>query len=114
MKKIIGISILCFSVSGCAGAAFPMLDAVLTTLSGADFLTRTTTDKGIVDHGLDEVTGKDCKVSNIIKDKEICEDKLIKQMEKLTCDTFRFDKDGNVYCVEKAEEYKRPNYKLQY
>lgn len=106
MKKIIGISIICFSVSGCAGGAVTFVDAVLTTLGGADFITRTTTDKGIVDHGLDEVTGKNCKVSNIIKDKKICEDKLIKQMEELNCDTFRFDKDGNVYCVEKTKEYK--------
>lgn len=114
MKKIIGISIICFSVSGCAGGAAPLVEALFTTFGGADFITRTATDKGIVDHGLDSATGKDCRFSNLIKDKEICEDKLIKQMEKLTCDTFRFDKDGNVYCVEKAEEYKRPNYKLQY
>ena len=114
MKKIIGIFIICFSVAGCAAGAFPIVDAILTTLSGADFVTRTTTDKGIVDHGLDEVTGKNCKVSNLIKDKEICEDKLIKQMEELDCDTFRFNEDGEVYCVEKAEEYKRFNYKLQY
>lgn len=114
MKKIIGISIICFSVSGCAGGALPFVDALFTTLGGADFITRTATDKGIVDHGLDEVTGKDCKVSNIIKDKKICEDKLIKQMEELDCDTFRFNENGEVYCVEKAEEYKRPDYLLHY
>lgn len=113
MKKIIGISIICFTVSGCAGGAFPLVDVILTTISGADFVTRTTTDKGIVDHGLDEVTGKDCKVSNIIKDKEICEDNLIKQMEELNCDTFRFKEDGEVYCVEETR-YKRPNYLLHY
>ena len=81
MKKIIGLIFICFTISGCAAGAFPIVDAILTTLSGADFVTRTTTDKGIVDHGLDEVTGKNCKVSNLIKDKEICEDKLIEQME---------------------------------
>ena len=99
MKKIIGIFIICFSVAGCAAGAFPIVDAILTTLTGAYFVTRTTTDKGIVDHGLDDVTGKDCKVSNLIKDKEICEDKLIKQMEELNCDKFRFNEDGEVYCV---------------
>ena len=81
MKKIIGISIICFSVAGCAAGAFPIVDAILTTLSGADFVTRTTTDKGIVDHGLDEVTGKDCKVSNLIKDKEICSKSITKSLE---------------------------------
>ena len=101
MKKIIGIAIICFLVSGCA--AFPIVDVLFTTFSGADFVTRTATDKGIVDHSLDEVTGKDCKVSNLIKDKEICEDKLIKQMEELNCDTFRFDEKGSVYCVEEAD-----------
>ena len=113
MKKIIGISIICFTVSGCAGGAFPIVDVILTTISGADLVTRTTTDKGIVDHGLDEVTGKDCKISNLVKDKEICEDSLIKRMEELNCDTFRFKEDGEVYCVEETR-YKRPNYLLHY
>ncbi len=100
MKKFTIISIICFSVSGCAGSALTLVDAIFTTFGGADFITRTATDKGIVDHGLEEVTGKNCKVSNLIKNKKVCEDKLMKQMEELNCDTFRFDDDGNVYCVE--------------
>ena len=93
MKKTIIIIFICLSTSGCAAIGIPFIDAL-------DFLTRTITDKGIVDHGLDASTGKNCRVSNLIKNKEVCQDDLMKKMEELDCDTFRFTEKGDVYCVE--------------
>ena len=104
MKYVI-ISLFLLILSGCAGP----ISAITSTIGGADFFTRLFTDKGVVDHAISEGQGMDCKISNLLKEKELCDEKLIDKMIKLNCQTFRWTEEGDIVCegykTEWLDEY---------
>jgi hypothetical protein len=60
-------------VSGCVilagGGTYQTIDAVTT---GATAVSYGTTGKGITDNAISAVTGKDCRMFNILKNKNFC------------------------------------------
>jgi hypothetical protein len=98
MKYII-LGLFLLLVSSCAGS----LGAITSAIGGADFFSRLFTDKGVVDHAISEGQGKDCKISNLLKEKKLCEEKLIDKMIEMNCKIFRWTEEGNVVC----ERYKK-------
>ena len=93
MKYII-LGLFLLFISGCAGS----LGAITSALGGADFITRLFTDKGVVDHAISEGQGKDCKISNLLKEKKLCEEKLIDKLIEMNCQTFKWTENGKVIC----------------
>ena len=93
MKYLI-ISLFLLILSGCAGS----LSMITSAIGSADFFTRLFTDKGVVDHAISEGQGKNCKISNLLKEKKLCEEKLIDTMIKINCKIFRWTENGNVIC----------------
>ena len=64
MKRIIiGTVLVVLTCTGCTA----ILSPILNSINSLDFFTRTTTDKGIVDHAVSNVMDNDCKISNLIK-----------------------------------------------
>jgi hypothetical protein len=69
-KSLVLIPFLCSGCVAILGGTYQTADIVST---GATAVSYGTTGKGITDHIVSEITGKDCRALNILKHKEICE-----------------------------------------
>lgn len=61
-----------FLLSGCVligGGAYQTMDTIST---GATAVSYGTTGKGITDHAISKIVGKDCRMFNVLKKKQIC------------------------------------------
>lgn len=67
------MSLSLVSIQGCAilgiGGAYQTIDTITT---GATAVSYGTTGKGLSDHAASAVTGKDCRMFNILQHKNIC------------------------------------------
>ena len=62
----------CSLASGCViigGGAYQTMDTVTT---GATAVSYGTTGKGITDHAISKIVGKDCRMFNILQNKDFC------------------------------------------
>jgi len=73
LKRKLLLSFSLVSIQGCAilgvGGAYQTIDTVTT---GATAISYGTTGKGLSDHAVSAVTGKDCRMFNILQHKNIC------------------------------------------
>jgi hypothetical protein len=73
LKKFLLLNLSLVSIQGCAilgvGGVYQSIDVVTT---GVNVVSYGTTGKGLSDHAASAVTGKDCEMLNILKNKDIC------------------------------------------
>ena len=67
--KIFFVVILFFCLNGCTGYTVASLTSNIATYS--------VTGKTNSDHAISYITGKDCKIFNLIEEKEICEESMV-------------------------------------
>ena len=67
------MSLSLVSIQGCAllgvGGAYQTIDTITT---GATAVSYGTTGKGLSDHAVSAVVGKDCRMFNVVKNKHVC------------------------------------------
>jgi adenylosuccinate synthase len=71
-----------FLLSGCVligGGAYQTMDTIST---GATAVSYGTTGKGITDHAISKIVGKDCRMFNLLKKKQICRETKVYQAPK--------------------------------
>jgi len=73
LKRKLLLSLSLVSIHGCAilgvGGVYQTIDTVTT---GVNVVSYGTTGKGISDHAASAITGKDCKMFNVLQNKNIC------------------------------------------
>jgi hypothetical protein len=73
LKRKLLLSLSLVSIQGCAilgvGGAYQTMDTITT---GATAVSYGTTGKGLSDHAISKVVGKDCRMFNVLKNKHIC------------------------------------------
>jgi hypothetical protein len=73
LKRKLLLSLSLVSIQGCAilgvGGAYQTIDTITT---GATAISYGTTGKGLTDHAVSTVVGKDCRMFNVLKNKHVC------------------------------------------
>lgn len=73
LKRKLLLSLSLVSLQGCAvlgiGGAYQTVDTITT---GATAVSYGTTGKGLTDHAVSAVVGKDCRMFNVLKNKRVC------------------------------------------
>jgi hypothetical protein len=73
LKRKLLLSLSLVSLQGCAvlgiGGAYQTVDTITT---GATAVSYGTTGKGLTDHAVSAVVGKDCRMFNVLKNKHVC------------------------------------------
>ena len=73
LKRKLLLSLSLVSIQGCAilgvGGAYQTIDTITT---GATAISYGTTGKGLSDHAVSKIVGKDCRIFNVLKNKNIC------------------------------------------
>jgi hypothetical protein len=73
LKRKLLLSLSLVSIQGCAilgvGGAYQTIDTITT---GATAISYGTTGKGLTDHAISKVVGKDCRMFNIFKNTKVC------------------------------------------
>jgi hypothetical protein len=73
LKRKLLLSLSLVSIQGCAilgvGGAYQTIDTITT---GATAVSYGTTGKGLSDHAISKMVGKDCRMFNILKNKNVC------------------------------------------
>ena len=73
LKRKLLLSLSLVSIQGCAllgvGGAYQTIDTITT---GATAVSYGTTGKGLSDHAVSAVVGKDCRMFNVLKNKHVC------------------------------------------
>jgi hypothetical protein len=84
LKRKLLLSLSLVSIQGCAilgiGGAYQSIDIVTT---GATAVSYGTTGKGLSDHAVSAVTGKDCRMFNVIQSKNICRIRKVYEVRHL-------------------------------
>ena len=84
LKRKLLLSLSLVSIQGCAilgiGGAYQTIDTVTT---GATAISYGTTGKGLSDHAVSAAVGKDCRMFNIFKNKNICRVRKVYEVRHL-------------------------------
>lgn len=84
LKRKLLLSLSLVSIQGCAilgiGGAYQTIDTVTT---GATAISYGTTGKGLSDHAVSAVVGKDCRMFNVLQHKNICRVRKVYEVRHL-------------------------------
>jgi len=91
MNKLLVLLLLAGSTTGCAviatvtgssSSTLATVKAIETVKLGADVVSYGATDKTLTDHAISGITGKDCKLFNIVGDRQVCQEDKFRLDEK--------------------------------